>query len=131
MFERLKEDIEKGLQAYSSDLLTDIDYEIKDVFPEIGDVLYNFISANSLIDPKSMNQIISENGNDSLNAEKIIDLLLWYGFLGIKNGNEEIKYIFSMNYNMKLFKGFIHKHTHNFVYVINPTFWPALMIQTN
>lgn len=98
-----KEDIEKGLQAYSSDLLTDIDYEMKDVLPEIGDVLYNFISVSSIITKNELDKIILESIDNKISKEKIIDLFLWYGFLGIKNGNEETKYIYNLNYNMKLF----------------------------
>ncbi|HAF29040.1 MAG TPA: hypothetical protein DCG75_08325 [Bacteroidales bacterium] len=124
-----KEDIEKGLQAYSSDLLTDIDYEMKDILPEIGDLLYKFISVKPILNETEIDVILSENKDDSIDKEKFIDLLLWYGFLGIKNGNEETKYIYTLNYNMKLFKGYIQKHKSNFVYIINPSFWPALMIE--
>jgi hypothetical protein len=37
--------------------------------------------------------------------KKVFDLLLWYGFLGIKRDTEEIRYIFDFNYNMKLLRG--------------------------
>ncbi len=124
-----KEDIEKGIKAFSSDLLTDIDYEIRDIFPEIGDVLYNFISAKANLNKDDLHKIILEKNDNSLHLEKIIDLLLWYGFLGIKKDNEETKYIYSMNYNMKLLKGFIQKHQQNITYLINPSFWPALLIE--
>ena len=37
------EDLVKGLQAFSSDLVVDIGYEIRDVMPEAENVLYAFI----------------------------------------------------------------------------------------
>ncbi len=124
-------DIEKGLKAYSTDLLTDIDYEIRDIFPEAGDVLYKFISAKSSLNENELHEIILSSDNDEENIEKIVELLLWYGFLGVKKDNEEVKYIYSINYNMKLLKGFMEKHKGKITYYINPSFWPSLMIENN
>ncbi len=40
-------DIEKGLAAYSTDLIYDIGFEIRDVLPEAEDVLYQFLGSQS------------------------------------------------------------------------------------
>jgi len=45
----LEEDIKKGLAAYSTDLLTDIGYEIHDVDNHLDDVLYAFIGSKATI----------------------------------------------------------------------------------
>lgn len=37
------DDIKKGLDAFSSDLVIEIGYEIRDVLPEAENVLYSFI----------------------------------------------------------------------------------------
>ena len=44
-----EEDIEKGFEAYSADLLTDINLEIRDIFPELENVLFSFIDSKSEI----------------------------------------------------------------------------------
>ena len=41
-------DIEKGLKAYSADLLAELDRELTDVFPEAKDLLYYFLDAPSV-----------------------------------------------------------------------------------
>lgn len=40
-------DIEKGLAAYSTDLIYDIGFEIRDVLPDAEDVLYQFLGSPS------------------------------------------------------------------------------------
>ena len=42
-------DIEKGLKAYSADLLEELDRELTDVFPEARDLLYYFLDAPAVI----------------------------------------------------------------------------------
>ncbi|WP_214657912.1 P-loop ATPase, Sll1717 family, partial [Vibrio anguillarum] len=60
----LEEDIEKGLTAYSTDLLTDIGYEIKDVESSIDDVLYAFIGGKSRISRNDIFSTLDEFGVD-------------------------------------------------------------------
>jgi len=124
----LEEDIEKGLTAYSTDLLTDIGYEINDVENNVDDVLYAFIGSNSLIKKSDIFQMLEKFGVDMNYFEKIHELLLWYGFIGLVI-KEDTKYIYDFNYSMKLMSGMI-KNKGDIYYQINPAFWPALMIDT-
>jgi hypothetical protein len=122
------EDIEKGFKSYSADLLTDISYEIRDVFPEGENILYSFIASPHEYTQSQLRDQIGEQLKEQPQIDKIIDLLLWYGFLGVRSTSSEINYIYTMNYNMKLLKGLISKFGDKMKYVINPSFWPALMI---
>lgn len=125
--DRIQEkDIKKGLTAYSTDLLTDIGYEINDVEHNIDDVLYAFISTKSINTKDDIHMVLADFGVDSQFFDKIFDLLLWYGFIGLII-NDETKYIYDFNYNMRLMAGIIKKKG-NIEYQINPAFWPALMI---
>ncbi|WP_047689734.1 P-loop ATPase, Sll1717 family [Vibrio sp. ZOR0018] len=123
----LEEDIEKGLTAYSTDLLTDIGYEIKDVESSIDDVLYAFIGGKSRISRKDIFSTLDEFGVDDKLFNRIFELLLWYGFIGL-DINGETKYIYDFNYSMQLMAGMIKKKG-DIDYHINPAFWPALMIE--
>lgn len=123
----LEEDIEKGLAAYSTDLLTDIGYEINDVENNVDDVLYAFIGSKSVVKKDEIFSVLGEFGVSDQFFEKIFELLLWYGFIGLKINNE-IKYIYNFNYNMQLMVGVIKKKG-DIEYLINPAFWPALMIE--
>ena len=64
---------------------------------------------------------------DEAYYDKIFELLLWYGFIGL-TFNREAKYIYDLNYSMKLIIGMIKKKD-NISFIINPAFWPALMIE--
>ncbi|EGR3116673.1 hypothetical protein DNH24_24555, partial [Vibrio parahaemolyticus] len=123
----LEEDIEKGLTAYSTDLLTDIGYEIKDVESSIDDVLYAFIGGKSRISRNDIFSTLDEFGVDDKLFNRIFELLLWYGFIGL-DINGETKYIYDFNYSMQLMAGMIKKKG-DIDYHINPAFWPALMIE--
>ncbi|MCH8493428.1 MAG: hypothetical protein LAT53_09375 [Idiomarina sp.] len=123
----LDEDIEKGLTAYSTDLLTDIGYEIHDVENNVGDVLYAFIGSKAVVKKGEIYSVLAEYGVDEQFFDKIFELLLWYGFIGL-NIDDEYKYIYNFNYNMQLMAGIIKKRG-DIDYLINPAFWPGLMIE--
>lgn len=123
-----EEDIKKGLESFSVDLLTDIGYEIRDIFPESENILYNFIASEAEFSLTTLTETIKIPIKEQSLIDRIIDLLLWYGFLGIKTDNNEIKYIYNFNYNMQLLKGFIKKKSNQVVYCINPGFWASLLI---
>ena len=127
------DDIEKGLSAYSTDLLSDIGYEIQDVDPHAEGILYEFIGSQSNLSHDAIITILNNALKDKENtseesSNRIFDLLLWYGLLGIKIDSNEIRYIYNFNYNMQLFRGFIKKQGGNLSFVINPAFWSALVI---
>ncbi|MCG7570522.1 hypothetical protein MHM89_11320 [Pseudoalteromonas sp. CNC9-20] len=124
----LADDIKKGLVAYSTDLLADIGYEIHDVENNVDDVLYAFIGSSSHLQKDGVLSTLSEYGVDERFLESIFSLLLWYGFLGIVV-NDEPKYIYDFSYSMKLMDGVIKKDA-KIRFVINPAFWPALMIDS-
>jgi len=42
-------DIEKGVRAYSADLLEELDRELNDVFPNAGDLLYHFLDSQATL----------------------------------------------------------------------------------
>jgi hypothetical protein len=122
------EDIEKGLRAFSTDLLEDISYEIKDIEPEAGDVLFAFIDSSSVIGEKEIRNKLEEFKVREDHIDKLFDLLLWYGFLGLQFADGEAKFIYDLNYHMELLKGIMNKRKGQLSYAINPAFWSALMI---
>lgn len=124
-----EDDIEKGLEAYSSDLLADIHCEIDDIAPGSGESLYAFIESKQYLHHKEVNELLHEFGVEKELANKIIEILLWYGFIGLQVNDNETKYIYNFNYNMRLMSGFAKKKKDDLFYQINPAFWPALFIK--
>ena len=90
--------------------------------------MYAFIDSRSEVKKEDTTRLMVDYGLSDPLADKVFDLLLWYGFLGIKRGVEDTKYIYDFNYNMKLLMGVVKKASNEALYEIHPAFWPALMI---
>lgn len=120
-------DIEKGIVAYSSDLLRDIGYELRDISADADGILYAFVASDSVLSEVEVLKKLKESGLDDSQALNVLDLLLWYGFLGVKVNSDEPKFIYDFSYNKSLMDGI--KRKASFVSLaINQAFWPALMI---
>lgn len=123
------EDIRQGEKCYSNNLLTDISYEIQDICPEAKDVLYAFIDVNFRLSGLALQALLRAGGLPEEMHGKAIDLLIWYGFLGVLHKDGEIEYIHSVGYNMRMVKALIRKNSfEDTTFCINPAFWSALGI---
>ena len=91
---------------------------------------YYSVLSKSEMSIYEVKSIIDNHLENKLMTERIIDLLLWYGFLGVKYDNHEPSYIYTMNYSLQLLKGLMQKKGDEVIFVINPGFWPALVIET-
>ncbi len=122
-------DIEAGEDAYSSELLNNVAFEIRDVFPDAGEVLYEFIECPAEITADDVRQILVRAVGDE-RLDKVFDLLLWYGFFGVIRENDEVTYIYDVKYDIRRLKGLIKKRGEGMVrFRINPAFWTALEAQ--
>lgn len=119
-------DIEKGLRAYSSDVISDIGAEIRDVEPDAEDILYVLIGEPPEIQQDRFEAIIADSGLQ-MSADSALEALIWYGVLGISTGNGEGIYIHHKNYDIKLLSGILKKQEDS-KFLINPAFWSALGI---
>jgi hypothetical protein len=119
-------DIEKGLKAYSADLLEELDRELTDVFPEARDLLYHFLDAPAVLTPAELVAIL--HGACIDNQEKMTDFLLYYGVLGIQAGGTDY-FIFNVNYDLKVLKIRAERGKDATRYSVNPAFWPAFGIK--
>ena len=118
-------DIEKGVMAYSQDLLEELDRELTDVFPAAKDLLYYFLDAPAVLRSAQLDSILAEGKIDEGDREKVINFLLYYGVLGTRLGDRDF-FIYSVNYDLRVLKIRAQRHTDTADYVINPAFWPAL-----
>jgi hypothetical protein len=124
------EDIRKGITLYSTDLIFEIDLEIRDVFPQCEDILYALIDTPARLSHDSLKQCLNPFGLTGDQEEKLLEILLWYGVIGIVLPAGEVQYIYSVNYDMRFLKGKRMKlATEGIAYEINPAFWPGLGIR--
>jgi hypothetical protein len=123
-------DIEKGAAAFSSDLVKDVGFEIRDVFPDAENVLYAFIDEPQTLPACKLNELLTKGGVQESKLDQIIRLLLWYAVLGIRRTDGDVTYIYSVNYEMPILAGIVHKlQAQGLVYVINPAFVSGLQIR--
>ncbi len=124
------EDISKGCNAFSNDLLAEINLEIRDVFPNAQDLLYAFIGSRPTLEREELRKALAGHDVPEEDLAGVVNLLLWFGFLGFQWTDGSVRYIYSFMYNMKVLQG-----THDKLlaagtvkYSINPAFAPALGI---
>jgi hypothetical protein len=122
-------DLEKGVRAYSQDLLIELDHELTDVFPAARDLLYHFIDARSELTASALTQLIREAGVESGDIERVTEFLLYYGIVGVKGDLEETHYIYGVNYDLKVLLVRAGRGGDKLRYVINPAFAPALAVR--
>lgn len=123
------EDIERGEESYSTELVTNIGFEIRDIYPKAGDLLYELAGMKPHISSGTLDSLLEKMGIDGGERQKLIELLLWYGVLGLVRADVGITYIYNAKYDMKLLKALIKKVPDgNPVYYINPAFWSGLEI---
>ncbi len=123
------EDIAKGLRAYSSDLLIDADQELTDVEPRAARLMYQFLGEAKECSGEDLRILLDVNGLTGEEIYKVIEFLLYYGFLGIRYAGGEPQYIYDVGYNMEILKTRIRKNANAILYTLNPGFWPALHIE--
>jgi len=123
------DDIRKGLSAFSTDLIFDIDLEIRDVLPFAEDVLYTFFAQNSVVDVSDVTALL-ENRFGQEDAAKVVHQLLWYGVLGVIRDDGEAAFIYSVNYDMRRLVALLNSIAPDRrKFFISPAFWPGLEIK--
>jgi hypothetical protein len=121
-------DIEKGVAAYSTDLIYDIGFEIRDVLPDAEDVLYHLLGSPSEVRATDLH-LMFELRHGAETARKIVDILIWYGVLGVVRPGGEAAYIYTVNYDVKrLYAMLDSQHSSERRFQINPAFWAGLEI---
>lgn len=129
------DDVQKAYRMYSSDVGNEIGFEIRDVFPVADDILYYFIGASSCISLFDIKMYLKQSPVSEEDFDKLIEILLWFGFLGVKRDDEtdrKATYIYDVYYDMKKLKklaGDLKIDQQEFI--IHKAFWPFLEIATD
>jgi len=91
--------------------------------------MYQFLGERSKLTDEDLHILLDVDGLEDSDIERIIEFLLYYGFLGICYINEEPQYIYDVGYNMEILKTRMMKNRGAITYSLNPAFWNALNIQ--
>jgi hypothetical protein len=123
-----EDDIEKGMRAYSQDLLVELGHELVDIFPDTKDLLYYFLDAKSELTPSELKELLDNARVDEADHGLVIEFLFYYGVIGLRTAGVD-QYIFNVNYDPKVLQIRAELAGESARYVMNPAFAPALGIQ--
>jgi hypothetical protein len=117
-----EQDIIDAERTYSADALVDISLEMKDVKPEYDNVPYAFIGAPMIMSKQLVQEKLIEAGIPADSVERVLDLLVWFGVLGVYLGDDEERYSYQFEHDPKRMMTGLK----NFAYCVHPAFRVAL-----
>ena len=120
------EDIEKGIESYSNDLLIEADQELASIEPEADGIIYHLLGEHWRFSREELEILFDDHSLRKEKYDEVISFLLYFGFFGIRIADKEPVYIYDVGYDMKVMHTYIKKHTKQMEFVLNPAFWPAL-----
>jgi hypothetical protein len=117
----LEEDITKAEEMYSEDILLATQFEVRDVYPEAGEPLYEFLGCRTELSREDVLERVKRD-------ERVLDLLVWFGFLGVKEAwREEPEFSYQVRYNVAKLLAPVKQG--RAVFVVHPAFRRALECQ--
>jgi len=119
------DDVDYSLRQHSMYLVSEFGYEIRDVSGLTEDIFYHFIGKPALLSEDESRTIISA-AVPEWRSDDVIELFLWYGFVGVARSDEEKVYIFDFNYDVRRLIAEARSEGKLLVYCINPAFLAGL-----
>jgi len=121
-----QDDILNAEYEFSEDMLNELRYEMRDIFPELPDLPLLFIGSEEWLTKKDIDCRLIEGNVSVEQLERVKEILLWFSFLGIKDGENEY-YSYQFLYNLEKLR-VIEKgpNADKMVYSIHPAFRLAL-----
>lgn len=115
-------DILQAEQAYSEDAFVDLSLELKDVKLAYADVPYALIGAAEIISANDIATRLRDAGFPEGELIGIIEILLWFSFLGLYISADEERYSYQFQHDLKKMRGGVQQYS----YCIHPAFRKAL-----
>ena len=115
------EDVEEGARQMSLYLVSDFAYEMRDIAGTPEDIFYRFIGSSEFLTHEEVLTTIAPL-NISLAGDKIVELLLWYGFLGIINSENQPVFIYDRAYDFRRLEAERGPIGDDILYAINQAF---------
>jgi hypothetical protein len=119
------EDILQAESSYSEDMLLSLVFEIDDTHPDLSDSLYSFHGRDEAISRDAVRQLLEGAGVAPQGVTGAIDVLLWFGFLGVRERSTGVElYAHEARFNLRRLTHRIENQTADFV--VHPAFRVAL-----
>jgi hypothetical protein len=125
-----QEDIAHGEATFSVELLTNISFELRDVFPSAKDVLYEFLESPGQLSGRDILEALGRVVGDEEETRQLFEVLLWYGIFGLVRDGERVSYRYDVNYDIKRLLRLAARPGDDATFRLNPAFWRALEVET-
>ena len=122
------EDAERAVGTYSTDMLRDLNYEVRDVFPGADKIMYGFAQQSARLDKKNVERIANRQLKDANESLRFVKIMLWFGFFGVLGPDGQESYVFDHGDDMDLLLSHAGK-TDNPILCIHPLFDKALSLR--
>tara|TARA_R110002124_G_scaffold287245_1_gene471854 strand:+ start:2137 stop:4377 length:2241 start_codon:yes stop_codon:yes gene_type:complete len=125
------DDFNDALKGYSIQLIDNISLELRDIHPELEGLLYEFVDLEPSFNTVKIKKIISKflkSVDMEFDEDQIVDVLLWFGFIGVQNQNGKPTFIFDVAYNMNMMSALSKKASSGQQFVVHQAFRAGLSI---
>jgi hypothetical protein len=119
------DDVELALDEMSLYLISDFGFEVRDVSGIREDLFYLFIGCKDIITKDEILNIL-DNEISGIDIDKMIQLLMWYGFLGVAKSDQRKIYIFDRGYDLRRLLADRDAKIEDTMYCVNPAFLRGL-----
>jgi hypothetical protein len=102
-------------------LVSDFGYEMRDVAGTPEDIFYSFIGAKSVLGEEEIERMLSSVGI-GLTTRETIELLLWFGFLGMIGPSGGPIFIYDRAYDFRRLEAERAGIEGRVLYAVNPAF---------
>jgi hypothetical protein len=114
-------DVEEGVRQMSLYLVSDFGYEMRDIAGTPEDIFYAFIGSSDLLTEAEVKGILSKI-HLGTELDETVDLLLWYGFLGIIGANDKAVFIYDRAYDFRRLEAERLSSGEETLFTVNPAF---------
>jgi len=121
-----QQDCVDAVRQHSNYLIADFGYEIRDVSGLREDILYSLLGITRHLTREELFDRLRQFDFPASVHAKVLNLMLWYGVLGIASADNLERFIYDYEYNMKRVDAEIKNLGDDVLYIVNPALHVAL-----
>ena len=114
-------DVDKAVEQMSLYLVSDFSYEMRNVAGTPAEIFYAFIGTDVLLTHSEVTTRIASRWNH-LDVDWVVELLIWYGFLGVVGEGTEPVFIYERAYDFRRLLAERPVAAEDRLYSVNPAF---------
>jgi hypothetical protein len=118
-------DVNAALEQHSTYLVSYFGYELRDISGLSEEFFLNFLGHGEMLTEQEVRTVVERAAPEQA-SEKVIHLLMWYGFLGIPDRNNGSVYIYDRQYDIRRLEAEREQQGEDILFVINPAFLRGL-----